>query len=325
LTPDAAFYCVADARYFLGAVGLVNSLRMQGHDEPIVLLDCGLTDSQRELLGREVELVAAPVDAAPQVLKAIAPLRRPARTSVLIDVDMIATRPLTPLVERAAAGAVLAFADPQHRFFAEWGELLGLGAARPGPYVSSGLVICGGEVGKRVLTLLEEGGSKVEFDRTFWGENDRDYPFLYADQDVLNAILATAVDPGESEVLEQRLSATPPFRGLRLEDAAGLACRYGDGTSPFVVHQYVRKPWIEATYDGVYSRLLRRLLVGEGLAIRPPEETVPLQLRNGPEARALRRRINAADFLRWRFGDRLPGPIANRVEDLRRRREAARR
>jgi hypothetical protein len=322
---QAAFYCVADARYFLGAVGLVNSLRMQGHAEPIVLLDCGLTDGQRELLAPEVELVTAPRDAAPQVLKAIAPLRSPAATSVLIDVDMIATRPLTPLVERAAQGAVLAFADPQHRFFAEWGELLGLGEARPGPYVSSGLVACGGEIGERVLHLLEEGGAKVDFERTFWGSNDRDYPFLYADQDVLNAILATAVEPAQSEVLDQRLSATPPFRGLRLTDEAALACGYADGERPFVVHQYVRKPWIEATYDGIYSRLLRRLLVGDGIAIRPPVEDVPVRLRDGPEGRAARRRINRADYLRWRFGDRLPGPIANRVEDLRRRREAARR
>jgi hypothetical protein len=321
----AAFYCVADARYFLGAVGLVNSLRIQGHSEPIVLLDCGLTAAQRDLLEPEVELEPAPRDAAPQVLKAIAPLRRPARTSVLIDVDMIATRPLTPLVERAAAGLVVTFADPQERFFAEWGELLALGEARPGPYVSSGLVALGGDAGERVLHLLEEGGSKVDFGRTFWGSNDRNYPFLYADQDVLNAILATAVEPGRSAVLDQRLSATPPFRGLRLEDAATLSCHYADGTSPYVVHQYVRKPWIEATYDGLYSRLLRRLLVGDGIAVRPPAEEIPLHLQDGPRARAARRRINAADYLRWRFGDRLPGPIATRVEDLRRRREAGRR
>ena len=32
---DGAFYTVADARYFLGAVGMINSLRLVGHDEPI--------------------------------------------------------------------------------------------------------------------------------------------------------------------------------------------------------------------------------------------------------------------------------------------------
>ena len=50
-----AFYCVSSELYFLGAVGLVNSLRLQGHDEPIYLLDCGLTQEHRELLAREVD------------------------------------------------------------------------------------------------------------------------------------------------------------------------------------------------------------------------------------------------------------------------------
>ncbi len=319
----AAFYCVADARYFLGAVALVNSLRMVGHEEPILLLDCGLTSAQRELLEREVTLVEAPTGAPPQVLKAIAPLRHPARTALLIDVDMIATRSLAALIDRAAPGGVAAFADRQQRFFPEWGELLGLGDAEPRPYVSSGLVACGGEVGERVLALLEAGGSRVDFGRTFWGENDRDYPFLYADQDVLNAILATTVEPERVHVLEERLAATPPFRGLKVDGEEILRCRYGDGERPYVVHQYARKPWLEETYDGVYSRLLRQMLLCEGIAIRPPADEIPLHLREGPAARARRRRINTTDFLRWHFGDRLPRPIAHRVEDLRRRREAS--
>ena len=317
----AAFYCVADERYFLGAVALVNSLRLQGHDEPIHLLDCGLSSAQRDLLAAEVKLVPAPRDAAPQVLKAIAPLREPAETMVLIDVDMIATRSLQPLFERGAEDAVVAVADPQDRFFADWGELLGLGLARRRRYVSSGLVGCGGKAGRRVLELLDAKASRVDFSRTFWGANDRGYAFLYADQDLLNAILATSVDPDRVTALEPRLAATPPFRGLRIDDVDRLACSYRDGLSPLVVHQFARKPWLEETFDGVYSRLLRRLLVGDGIAIRPALDAVPLRLRPGSRARAERARVNAADFLRWRLGDRLPGPIARRVEDWRRDRE----
>jgi hypothetical protein len=320
----AAFYCVADARYFLGAVALVNSLRLQGHDEPIHLLDCGLTAPQRELMAAEVRLVPAPRDAAPQVLKAIAPLRGPAETMVLIDVDMIATQHLGSLFEAAGEDAVVAIADPQERFFSEWGELLGLGSARRLRYVSSGLVACGDETGRRILELLDAKAPRVDFSRTFWGANDRDYPFLYADQDLLNAILATSIDPAKVHALEPRLAATPPFRGLRIEDEDRLACSYRDGLSPLVVHQFARKPWIEETYDGVYSRLLRRLLVGDELAVRPSVEEVPLRLRQGSRARAERARVNASDFLRWRLGDRLPGPIARRVEDRRRRREGMR-
>ena len=49
MTTPARFYCVADERYFLGAVGMINSLRLQGHAEPIHVLDCGLRPGQREL------------------------------------------------------------------------------------------------------------------------------------------------------------------------------------------------------------------------------------------------------------------------------------
>ena len=123
----AAFYCVADSRYFLGAVGLVNSLRLVGHREPIYLLDCGLDDEQRRLLEREVELVAAPAEAPPWLRKTVAPLSRPAEVAVLVDADMVIARPLDELIDRAAGGRVIAFRDRQQRFFSEWGDLLGLG------------------------------------------------------------------------------------------------------------------------------------------------------------------------------------------------------
>ena len=85
--PAAAFYCVADERYFLGAVGLINSLRLVGHTEPIFLLDCGLTAAQRELLAAARRAASTrPSDAPPWLLKTVAPLARPA------DVDGPARR-----------------------------------------------------------------------------------------------------------------------------------------------------------------------------------------------------------------------------------------
>jgi 3-mercaptopyruvate sulfurtransferase SseA len=55
--PTAAFYAVSDSSYFLGAVGLINSLRLIGHLEPIYLLDCGLEEWQREAIEGEVTIV----------------------------------------------------------------------------------------------------------------------------------------------------------------------------------------------------------------------------------------------------------------------------
>src|SRR6266508_2253741 len=94
---EAGFYCVADRRYFLGAVGLVNSLRLVGHDEPIYLLDCGLTVEQRELLAPHVTLVAAPTEAPPWLLKTVAPLSRPAP-------DQLAQRPARAGSSRSPTG-----------------------------------------------------------------------------------------------------------------------------------------------------------------------------------------------------------------------------
>ena len=133
---SAAFYCVADSRYFLGAVGLVNSLRLVGHREPIYLLDCGLDDEQRRLLEGEVTLVGAPQHAPPTLLKTIAPLAHPADVMVLIDTDLIVTRRLEEPIAAAARGRVVAFRNDTERHVPEWGELLDLGPVRPQPYVS---------------------------------------------------------------------------------------------------------------------------------------------------------------------------------------------
>ena len=298
-THETAFYCVADERYFLGAVGLVNSLRLLGHRDPIRLLDCGLTGEQRGLLAPEVELVPSPAESPPWLLKTVAPLERPADVMVLLDTDMVATRPLGELFERAAAGRLVAFADRADRFDPDWGELLGLGAPRRGTYVSSAAIAVGRELGGEVLGLLADRQSAVDFERTFWRADEPGYPFRFADQDVLNAILSTRVEPERLDALDARLAPTPPFDGLRVVDGASLRCAYSDGAEPFLVHHHVVRPWLEPTHHGVYSRLLRRLLVGPDVAVRVPDETIAPWLRRGPRAWAQRLRINARERVRW--------------------------
>ncbi len=314
-----AFYCVSDARFFLGAVGLINSLRVIGHHEPIFVLDCGLTDEQRGMIAAEATLVPAPAERPPQLLKTVAPLAHPAEVMVLIDADMIVTRSIGGLIERARGGSVVAVRDRQQRYFDEWGKLPGLGPARPGPYVSSGLVFLAGSLGNEVLRLLDQLHTQVDFESTFWGENVQDYPYLYADQDVLNAILRTRVARDRLEALEHRFAATPPFRSLRCIDAETLSCAFRDGAQPYVVHQFVRKPWLERMYHGVYSQLLARLLLGDDVAIKVPETDVPLRMRDGALARTSRTLVNVKDLGRWYLGDLLPQWLGSRVEALRRR------
>jgi hypothetical protein len=318
VTP-AAFYCVCDTRYFLGAVGMINSLRLAGHTEPIYLLDCGLNPSQRALLAPEVELVNGPSDIPPYLLKTIAPLRHPAEVMVLIDVDMIVTRSLTGLIEKAAGGQVVAFRDRLDRFFPRWGELLELGPTRRQPYACVALVFLGGALGAEVIRLMDDRQARVDFELTFYRRSVAAYPFLYPEQDVLNAILSTRVEAEEMTVLETRLAPTQPFRDLRLLDAETLRCAYPDGSQPYVLHHFYRKPWLEPMYHGIYSRLLARLLLWEDVAIRVDESDVPLRMRDGRLAWVERKRVDLVDLTRWYTRDVLPEWTRARAAALRRR------
>jgi len=303
----AAFYCVSSDLYFLGAVGLVNSLRLAGHDEPIYVLDCGLSPRQRELLDREVTLIDAPGGGEPFALKTVAPLAAPAPAMVLIDADMIVTRPLGELIDDAAAGSVVAFRNKADRHVPEWGELLDLGEVRRQPYVSSGLVAMARDPGEEVLRLMDDRQGRVDLERTYFERHADDYALLYSDQDVLNAILASRVEPDRLVALDPRLCAETPFEGLRVVDAARMSCAYEDGTEPYVVHHALSpKPWQAPAYDGVYSRLLRRALTSPDVAIALDEAELPRWLRRGPLAFAERQRIKAREQIRWRVRGNAP-------------------
>ena len=314
--PPLAFYCVSSARYYLGAVALINSLRLLGHDEPVFVLDVGLDPRQREQLAAEATLVGAPADTTPFLLKTVAPTRHPADVMVLIDADMIVTRALGDLVERAREGRVLAVRHEHDRFFPQWGDLLGLPPSRRRPYVSSGFVFAGGEPGRRVIEAMHEAQPTIGIEETPYSAHSPDleslrisfsdtpdgHPFFFADQDVLNAVLTSAIRPDEVTTLERTAEANTPFAGLRVLDVSSLHCAYEDGTQPYVIHHYLpAKPWLQRTFDGPYSKLLRRLLAQPDVAVRPPSDQIPVRLRTGPLAYAERKRINTMERVRWRL------------------------
>jgi lipopolysaccharide biosynthesis glycosyltransferase len=296
----AAFYCVADERYFLGAVAMINSLRLHRHGEPIFVLDAGLTADQRRLLSAEAEIVQAPAQAPPYMLKTAAPLAHAAEVMVLIDADMIVTRPLDQLIELARQGRVVAVADGVDRFVAQWGELLGTTAPlRRHAYVCSGLIAAGGPIGSELLGAMDEGQQRVDFSRTYYGSDDPGYPFRFPEQDILNAVVGTRLDDDQFLALDARLALTPPFAGIELRDLETLDCAFADGERPYVLHHHGPKPWLEPLHDGVYSRLLRRLLTGPGLAIEVPDASLPRRLRSGPLGFVERKRADARWLYRW--------------------------
>jgi hypothetical protein len=135
---------------------------------------------------------------------------------------------------------------------------------------------------------------RVDFDRSFWRGNDRDYPFLYGDQDILNAILASRVELERITALENRLVPNPPFQGLRILDRASLRCAHRDGTEPYALHNFYRKPWLVRTRSNPYSRLLTRLLLADDVSLRLDPAELPLRLRTGLQAGAARLAVDVA-------------------------------
>ncbi|HEY7003725.1 MAG TPA: hypothetical protein VH281_05545 [Gaiellaceae bacterium] len=279
LTP-VAFYSIADERHFLGLVALLNSLRLQGHEEPLRVADCGLADWQRDLLAPHVELEVVDGGRPAYLLKLEVARRRPAETIALLDADLIVLRRLDDLLGEGPA--VVAFADPvEHRFHPELAGLLDLPPLQRRPYVNSGLLVLGGDRGRVVLELVAQKQEGVELEGIRERGGRPENPFYYADQDVWNAVLASSVEESELRVEPAELAPHPPFPGLRSVAGNGLRFAYDDGQEPYVLHHVDRKPWLFSTRSNTYSRLLPRLLLGEDVALSLDADRVPRRFRSG--------------------------------------------
>jgi hypothetical protein len=303
--PATAFYTVANSAHFVGVVGLLNSLRIVGHDEPLFILDCGLTPLQRAQLEGHAHLVPAPREGAPTSVKNVVPLARPADVMVILDADVLVVGRLDAAIARAQAGRVVTFADDTpRRFFPEWVEL-GLGPPRRQTYVCAGHLLVPAILADDVLRRVDDLSSRVELSRTFVGGGSPDDPLYYLDQDVLNAVLATSVPQERLEILDSGLASYTPFHDLVLVDEVTLACRYPDGSTPLLLHHILDKPWLRALRGNVYSRLLTRLLDGPDLTLVPDPSQVPLRLRRSRLAGLDRARASAQAAVRERVRGRL--------------------
>jgi hypothetical protein len=297
--PARAFYCVSDRRHFLGVVALLNSLRLAGHDELMFLVDAGLTAEQRSLLADHVVLIPGPPDAPVVFLTPIGPMTYPASVAVLLDADIIVLRPLNELLEAAEGGRLVGFVnnEPVHdRFFTEWSSALGLGPLRRQPYINAGQLFVPDVLRRTLLEQWTEAQMKLDVKQTRYGQGKLCDPFYFADQDVLNAVIAAHLGPDEVMMVEHRMGPTPPFAGLRLVDEHDLICRYDNGDRPFSLHHILGKPWLKATRRNIYSLLLPRLLLAPDVALRLQPTQVPFRLREGWLATMDRERANAQAF-----------------------------
>jgi hypothetical protein len=308
-TDDTVRFCtIANAAHYPGLVAMVNSLRLQGHREPVTVFDLGLTDHQRRELGAECDLATPQGDArhpwlvTPKVLRTA-----PAGVTVYVDADMIVTTRFDRIVERARAGALCVFPDRfEDRRFAEWVDLFGLSASpRPQPYVNAGFLAL--DTG-RFAGFLERWETICEAmaDRPIRVATlDLDDPLTWPDQDALNALLMTEVAPDAVAVQPVDTVAQGPWElaTARVDDVRTLRCTR-DGHALTLLHSWgAPKPWQTAARTKLprtaYLTCLRRLLVGDDVTIRTTEELAPW-LRRGPLGAAALRLETTRTALRTR-------------------------
>jgi hypothetical protein len=276
---EVAYYTIANAAHYPGAVALLNSLRALGETAPLYVVDCGLTLSQRDALSAHARLVEPRPGLHPGLQKATAPLAHPAEIMVVLDADVIVNRPLTPFFADARLGRFVAFEERiAERFFPEWSELE-IGDPSRQPYVSGGHFLLSAETGGEFFPLFAGLQRRLDTAAGVYASRNRTDPatdpYFYADQDLLNAVLCARY-AGRVTRLDRSTWAFPPFSGLMLTDEG---CVYPDGSAPYLLHHFWKKPWLAPLAPNVYSELFTRLVTDRDAPIRLGRGDIPLRLR----------------------------------------------
>jgi hypothetical protein len=271
------FCTVADSAHYVGLVALVNSLRFHGHDDPITVLDIGLSAAERAELAAHCDVVDPPVRGRHAWLLAPhACLARPADVVVSMDTDVIVTAPLDGILALARDGRVCAFPDRLvDRWFAEWEHSFALPSPpRHQPYVNTALVAFSTRALPDLLREWARRCDDIEAVPSTTPPLDFDDPLALVDQDAFNALLMSAVASGVVALQPADASAqgTWQLRQTQVDDLRALRCSFR-GTSTVLLHSYgIPKPWqpqpSRRLFASAYLRCLRRLVVGDDVALR---------------------------------------------------------
>jgi hypothetical protein len=286
------FYTVADAKFFLGLVALLNSLRLTGNEGELVVLDRGLTPDQKERLASHLRLVDVPLDAHdnPATLKPFPHLVGAEGVVVILDSDMMVTTNLDDVEAHAREGAICLFPDhpsTQSRFFPEWRELFGL-RAEPSPrrYMNTGFVALSTDFWPELLGRWWDLCRRIPPAAVFTPASDQ--PFWAGDQDALNALLASEIS--SSSIVELPAYAES-ILDVVVDDAATLACSARRVTQP-LLHAAMRpKVWQRDGWKVVrkhaYAELMARVLVADDVTLRLNASDLPPWLRPDAKGKAL--------------------------------------
>jgi hypothetical protein len=309
-TPEIAqdlvtIFTMADERFYLGLVALLNSLHLTGHaDLPVVVLDGGLTPNQRSAIERFAALVPPPPGArmGTALAKAEVASLEPSGVVLVIDADCIVTGSLREVVRRATAGQICAVRDDSgpgfERRFPEWEGLFELHAAvrDVGTYVNCGFLCLSTDHWPDVLPRWAELTRRLPPGRYVRGSTAN--PIRNADQDVFNAILMSEVPERALHVLPVGTMAYSQWRHARASDVGSLCVSVGVVPSTVVHFSLAPKPWAPGGWKRVGREpllpLLGRCLVGDGLLLEPERLSVPWWLRSQGKAADCLRMVLAA-------------------------------
>jgi hypothetical protein len=308
---SVSVYTVANQGFFPGLLGLVSSLRFHGHEGPIVIADAGLTSAQAEALSSEAVLVQLSPGLPPIYAKSVAPLEHPDDVMIFLDADMLCVRPLDELVVAARGGSILVVEDigrPElsEDIWQQWEERLELGPLWQTTYINGGFFALPRDSGIAFFKTLAECLDRIDPSETHLrAEPTRDFslPFFLADQDIANAVLASARFRERVMILPCSAAPHAPFSGISL--ASGTSCVDQQGETPFFLHHALQKPWSEPLPTNPYTELLVKY-IHDPAAPNVSKADLPLFLRHGrvaSAARALRSgRGRARAHVRGRLG-----------------------
>jgi hypothetical protein len=303
---DCVYYAVCDERYFLGAVALVNSLRLTGNAGDIVILDVGLTADQRTFLERECRIVR--IDLDPELLAVFAKpyIHRfeKTRTVVMLDSDIIVTGSLYPMIELAEEGKICGFVThPHDRWFSEWTDLFGLRAPlRHENFLGASFMALSTARWGHFLERWEELCSMIQAERSkrplMLAQHDVVIdPIANPEQDAMNALLMSEV--AEGDVVRGDWERVPSWfnkKGVRVADLDSLKCTFAGRETSYIEWTGPVKPWMpwgwsRVGYDA-FMKLLPRVLLAEDVPLRLSPGDVPLWLRGTMRGRATYRALN---------------------------------
>jgi hypothetical protein len=320
-SPAVTYYTVSDHRFFLGTVALLNSLRLTNNGGNVVVLDVGLSASERELLRDHATVFAPPrgMDVHPVIIKTYGHLTQTSGTVVVIDSDVIVTSSLGHVLALARDGQICVYPEQavRGRWFAEWETILGLRSpVRPNTYVNSGFVAFSTDHWPNLFKRWREVCELIP-PSEMWGSRS---PFQAPDQDALNALLM-------SEIRRDALTLLPETEAalgvdVTVQDIEGLICNV-NGEPKTILHYLDRpKPWERSGWLRLaatdYVRLMRRLLFADDVPLRLDPRHVPLWLRPGMSGEVTLRALGAANRGGIWAARQVPRPLQDRLRLLRR-------